>query len=851
MKKIILSIFAIFFCLGALTGGACLLGGCDSTPSSIQTPTTENPTAETPTVDTPTTDENAGGGNGSKIDLDEEGDSVHAMSTFNIVITISSGEGHGSVGYGSNSSATSTTRTDKQTTLGGYYVAITANPDSGYKASITSTRYYYFTTSGTLTYSSRVPTRYGSGYGTVNYTVSFTALPTTYTVTVKYSSSSKIPSSSKLNIAVDGSTTSETISLGGSTSFTFDAGTTHSIMGTPTNSGDSHCETRCGTTTNYGYCAVTGINSSRTLTFTAYARRYITYDGNGSTGGSTSQTSVYYGDDATVASNGFTRTNYDFLYWSTSSSSGTKYEQGATISNLTSNMTLYARWSFNPPYTWEEITYEANYPNGTTDTYTQDVRSDSSVGILSASECGFSYTGYTWSHWNTKSNGTGVNWYDYETWSGSRGSDTLYAIWDINTYTISYNNNGGTGTMSSSTKAYGVPLTLRACTFTRTGYEFMGWSTSSGENNSVNYADQGSYTANASDTLYAVWEPAVYRIELNANGGSGGLSAVYVKYNTGYYSNSSASTAISSVARPSRTAFSFQGYYLANNTSSTCMINADGSFADAFTTTYFTAPATLYAQWEANNPAYYDEEGGYWYIENGRLPQTRVSGSLKTTLQSSWGNLETGSTYTMDATGDMVAKIYEGNEYCTYNGEYYLVELIKWRLTSSASQTVGYGTTTATYAIMDTIVYVGRYSVTEIGAGDGYQDVCIDYIKESYLSETYLASDTKSMPTFGTGASLNGASQSFTDTVFVSSREEIMAVAGTYQIKFSDFVMDFMTSFKGTVPLYYTRDLGTNYNHIICLTEDGEVVQRQPDQIYNQLGIQFTVKFSEYACVER
>ena len=150
---------------------------------------------------------------------------------------------------------------------------------------------------------------------------------------------------------------------------------------------------------------------------------------------------------------------------------------------------------------------------------------------------------------------------------------------------------------------------------------------------------------------------------------------------------------------------------------------------------------------------------------------------------------------------------------------------------------------------MDTIVYVGRYSVTEIGAGDGYQDVCIDYIKESYLSETYLASDTKSMPTFGTGASLNGASQSFTDTVFVSSREEILAVAGTYQIKFSDFVMDFMTSFKGSVPLYYTRDLGTNYNYIICLTEDGEVVQRQPDQAYNQFGVQFTIKVSEYACV--
>ena len=848
MKKIILSIFAIFFCLGTLTGGACLLGGCDSTPSSIQTPTTENPTAETSPVDTPTTDENAGGG--SKKDLDEEGDSVHAMSTFNIVITISNGEGHGSVGYGSNSSAASTTRTDKQTTLGGYYVAITANPDTGYKASITSTRYYYFTTSGTLTYSSRVPTTYGSGYGTINYTVSFTALPTTYTVTVKYSSSSKIPSSSKLNIAVDGSTTSETISLGGSTSFTFDAGTTHSIMGTPTNSGDSHCETRCGTTTNYGYCAVTGINSSRTLTFTAYARRYITYDGNGSTGGSTSQTSVYYGDDATVASNGFTRTNYDFLYWSTSSSSGTKYEQGATISNLTSNMTLYARWSFNPPYTWEEITYEANYPNGTTDTYTQDVRSDSSVGILSASECGFSYTGYTWSHWNTKSNGTGVNWYDYETWSGSRGSDTLYAIWDINTYTISYNNNGGTGTMSNSTKTYGVPLTLRACTFTRTGYEFMGWSTSSGENNSVNYADQGSYTANASDTLYAVWEPAVYRIELNANGGSGGLSAVYVKYNTGYYSDSSASTAISSVARPSRTAFSFQGYYLANNTSSTCMINADGSFADAFTTTYFTAPATLYAQWRANNPAYYDAEGDYWYIENGKLPQSRVSGSLKTILQSSWGNLETGSTYTMDATGDMVAKIYGGNEYCTYNGEYYLVEPIRWRLTYNANQEVGYGVSYPyTSAIMDTIVYAGRYSTEELGAGDGYKHTAVDELMNNQISTTYFVPSANSIPSFGTGGNLNGANTSNPYVgIKVASRSNIMSVAGDYSVKFSDLVLDYLYD-NGSIPLYYTCDIGTNYNQIICLTEDGQITQRQPN--LNYLGVQFGILISQYACVER
>ena len=456
--------------------------------------------------------------------------------------------------------------------------------------------------------------------------------------------------------------------------------------------------------------------------------------------------------------------------------------------------------------------------------------------------------------------------WDFEnTWSIIEGVNDGYPVLEATIRTsITYYKNLGFEETYVDTKTGVAPTftILDYNLFTGLGYNITHWNTSP-TGSGINYYAGDVYAGGANLTLYAQWEPAVYRIELNANDGSGGLSAMYVKYNTGFYSNSTATARLSSLSDsnlPTRAGYTLLGFYTANSTSSTCLISVTtnssgvrtGTFTDAFTTTYFTGPATLYAQWQANNPAYYDEAGGYWYIENGRMPQTRVTDAATiSALNANWSTLEKGSTYAMGPTGDMVAKIYGGKEYCTYNDVYYHVEPIKWRLTSSASQTVGYGTTTATYAIMDTIVYVGRYSVTEIGAGDGYQDVCTDYIKESYLSETYLASDTKSMPTFGTGASLNGASQSFTDTVFVSSREEILAVAGTYQIKFSDFVMDFMTSFKGTVPLYYTRDLGTNYNHIICLTEDGEVVQRQPDQIYNQLGVQFTIKVTEYACVER
>lgn len=45
-------------------------------------------------------------------------------------------------------------------------------------------------------------------------------------------------------------------------------------------------------------------------------------------------------------------------------------------------------------------------------------------------------------------------------------------------YTIRYDANGGTGAPSSQTKTYGYTLTLSSTKPTRTGYNFLGWSTS-------------------------------------------------------------------------------------------------------------------------------------------------------------------------------------------------------------------------------------------------------------------------------------------------------------------------------------------------------------------------------------
>ena len=83
-------------------------------------------------------------------------------------------------------------------------------------------------------------------------------------------------------------------------------------------------------------------------------------------------------------------------------------------------------------------------------------------------------------------------------------------------YTVSYNANGGSGAPSSQTKWKDQTLTLSSTKPTRTGYTFLGWSTSSSAT-SATYAAGGSYTANSAATLYAVWSENKLTINYYSN----------------------------------------------------------------------------------------------------------------------------------------------------------------------------------------------------------------------------------------------------------------------------------------------------------------------------------------------
>lgn len=109
--------------------------------------------------------------------------------------------------------------------------------------------------------------------------------------------------------------------------------------------------------------------------------------------------------------------------------------------------------------------------------------------------------------------------------------NTTFTIPALSSYTVSYNANGGSGAPSSQTKYYGKTLTLSSTVPTRSGYTFLGWGTSSSAT-SASYSVGGSYTANASATLYAVWTQSsmiqtIAARYQNTDGSWGEYSTVY------------------------------------------------------------------------------------------------------------------------------------------------------------------------------------------------------------------------------------------------------------------------------------------------------------------------------------
>ena len=152
------------------------------------------------------------------------------------------------------------------------------------------------------------------------------------------------------------------------------------------------------------------------------------------------------------------------------------------------------------------VTYDANGGINAPDAVT--VTKDKTVTI--SNQRSMTRKGYTFDGWNTAADGSGT---PYAAGSTVNTGLTLYAQWKVNTYTVYYNANGGTGTMEKQSFTYDVAQALTEHAFTRTDYIFLGWSKSS--SGGVQYQDKQSVKNVAESgtvTLYAVWAKDLYNV---------------------------------------------------------------------------------------------------------------------------------------------------------------------------------------------------------------------------------------------------------------------------------------------------------------------------------------------------
>jgi uncharacterized repeat protein (TIGR02543 family) len=155
------------------------------------------------------------------------------------------------------------------------------------------------------------------------------------------------------------------------------------------------------------------------------------------------------------------------------------------------------------------------------------------------------------------------------------------------TYTVTFNLNGGSGTLANQTVASGTAITLpnsSASTFFFTGYTFAGWNTAA-NGSGTSYAAGSSYTVSGNVTLYAIWQNATsYTVTYNLNGGTG-------------VANPATVLAGSSTILPSSSAstFYFTNYNFVNwNTAA----NGSGTSYLAGASYTPTGNVTLYAIWQ-------------------------------------------------------------------------------------------------------------------------------------------------------------------------------------------------------------------------------------------------------------
>ena len=360
-------------------------------------------------------------------------------------------------------------------------------------------------------------------------------------------------------------------------------------------------------------------NTPITDSMTLYAKwtenKYtLTFDANSGSG--TMAPIAGLTGEYTLPANGFTApSGKQFKGWSLTA-------DGAIVTkvDMTENKTVYAIWDDIPVVTYT-LTFDANGGTGTMAAKT------GLTGEYTLPANGFTApSGKQFKGWSLTTAGAIVTKVDMTE------NRTVYAIWEpipVTTYTVSFNANGGSGTMADVT---GVTsnYTLPANGFTApAGQQFKGWATSA----SGAVITGTSITVSADTTLYAIWEPipvTEYTISFNINGGIGTIP-----------SQTTSGQKLSSLPIATHSgSYTFAGWYTA------------ASGGTQITTAYeFSADTTVYAHWTYTGGSSSGGGGGF-YVPTTQKPEIKAAAGGKAELSKDGTTL----TITADA-GKVIDKV--------------------------------------------------------------------------------------------------------------------------------------------------------------------------------------------------
>jgi uncharacterized repeat protein (TIGR02543 family) len=342
-----------------------------------------------------------------------------------------------------------------------------------------------------------------------------------------------------------------------------------------------------------------------TATAITLERLRVTYDRNTASGGSVPADSKQYlsNETATVLGNtgadALTLLGNKFEGWTLNSNgTGRIYKAGEILQLSSSGVTLYANWSLLPYF----VTYQSNGATSGTVPEDRDAQGARTIYAIGQSvpvygnTGGLARTGYTFIGWGQNATDTQNLYKSGDSYTVGSGDIAFWARWSADTYTVTFNANGATGSPSKSVDYYttaGTPITLATIgSMQEIGYNFIGWGTSP-----VSTPVSDSYTVTSHVTLYAQWRIANYSVTYLAGNNGGGTLPTQVNVNYGATFSIAAATGL--------TASDAQGSYAFVSWSDSTRTYAPGQ-----SYVMGTSAVTLTAQWTRIYNVTYSYNGG-------------------------------------------------------------------------------------------------------------------------------------------------------------------------------------------------------------------------------------------------